>query len=95
MSFALNLPTPLVSKLVAGTDEGTIIYTLSGISFVDSNKKSIALAPFTLTNSCGSAMIVVVPDFNNFFDNSIGITIVDSICICASIKPGDIYLLLH
>lgn len=94
MFFVLNLLILLVLKFVVGMDEGIIIYILSGIFFVDFNKKFIVLVFFILINLCGLVMIVVVFDFNNFFDNLIGIIIVDLICICVLIKLGDIYLLL-
>ncbi len=74
-----SMVAPLFSSLVAGTHDGIIIYTFSGIFSLLSSINSMPFLPQTLAISCGSAIIVVVPLGTTTLENPPGVSIEDSI----------------
>ena len=87
MSSATSF-APLCSNGVAGTQEGSMKSTLSGSSSVSLYMARMPAAPATFAISCGSAITVVVPWGIITFMNEEGITMLLSMCTCASMKPG-------
>ena len=87
MSSATSF-APLCSNGVAGTQEGSMKSTLSGSSSVSLYMARMPAAPATFAISCGSAITVVVPWGIITFMKEEGITMLLSMCTCASMKPG-------
>ncbi len=87
MSFAVSFAPP-VSKAVAGTQDGIIINTESGSHSVWSSMYWMPSVPQTFAISCASATMDVVPFANTVSANRDGWAMEDSICTCASMRPG-------
>ena len=86
-----DITKPESSRFVAGTQEGIIYFISSAVFSAAFCIYEKPLSPHTFTISCGSAITVVVPCGTTIFPNSSGVVYEDSICICASISPGEIY----
>ena len=79
---------PEVSNGVAGTHDGNMKRMSTAASLASCSMNRMPSSPHTLAISCGSATMVVVPLERIKRANSVGRSIEDSICTCASIKPG-------
>ena len=76
------------SNPLAGTHEGAITNTLSGRPSDASSIQCTPSEPSTLATSCGSQTIAVVPWGSTARANSAGVSLLDSMCTCASMNPG-------
>ena len=76
------------SKPLAGTHDGAITYTVSGSPSVASSSQWTPSEPSTFATSCGSQTTAVVPCGSTARANSAGVSFEDSMCMCASMKPG-------
>src|SRR5229473_7656914 len=76
------------SKRDAGTQEDAMTYTSRGRSVQQSRSQWMPSVPSTLAISCGSATTAVVPCASTARANSSTISLEDSMCMWASIKPG-------
>lgn len=79
---------PPLSAGEAGTQDGIIILTSSGVPAASAIMKSTPSMPHTLAISCGSATTVVVPQGTTASAKREGISWLLSIWTCASMKPG-------
>ena len=76
------------SKWLAGTHDGAITNTSSGSPSEASSIHSTPSRPSTLATSCGSVTTAVVPCGTTARANSAGVSLEDSMCTWASMKPG-------
>ena len=76
------------SKRLAGTHDDAITQTSSGTSSQTSSSQWMPSVPSTFAISCGSATTAVVPWASTARANSSTISFDDSMCTCASMKPG-------
>ena len=76
------------SNALAGTHEGAITNTVSGKPSEASSIQCTPSEPSTLATSCGSQTIAVVPWGRTARANCAGVSLEDSTCMCASMKPG-------
>ena len=76
------------SNALAGTHEGAITNTVSGRPSEASSIQCTPSEPSTLATSCGSQTIAVVPWGRTARANCAGVSLEDSTCMCASMKPG-------
>jgi hypothetical protein len=79
---------PEVSRGVAGTQDGSITKTFSGVPAADSMMYLMPSAPITFAISWQSVTTVVVPRGTTVRANSGTVNIVLSRWMCASIRPG-------
>ena len=77
-----------VSKGVAGTQLESMKYIVISARSASRIMKRMPSSPATLAISCGSAMIAVVPNGATSLAKRTGVSIEDSMCTCASIRPG-------
>ena len=76
------------SKRLAGTHDGAITKTASGSPSLASSIQCTPSEPSTLAISCGSQTTAVVPCGSTARANSAGVSLDDSMCMCASMNPG-------
>ena len=76
------------SKSDAGTHDGAITNTSSGSPSVASSSQRTPSTPATLAISCGSQTTAVVPRGTTARANCAGVSLADSRCTWASMKPG-------
>ena len=72
----------------AGTHDGAMKYTSTGSPSHASASQCTPSVPSTLAISCGSATTAVVPNGRTSRANSSTMSFDDSMCTCASMKPG-------
>ena len=85
---ALSNAAPAVSKVVAGTQLGAPKLNLKFTSFPFSIINSTPSIPHTLAISCGSLTVPTVPCVTAILANSVGTSILLSMCTWLSMKPG-------
>ena len=76
------------SKSLAGTHDGAITNTSSGSPSVAPSSQSTPATPATFAISCGSHTTAVVPRGTTARANWTGVSLADSRCTWASMKPG-------
>ncbi len=76
------------SNALAGTHDGAVTTTVSGRPSDASSIQCTPSEPSTLATSCGSQTIAVVPWGSTARANCAGVSLEDSTCMCASMKPG-------
>ena len=69
-----------------------MMYTVSGMPSLASSMKLTPDTPQTLVISCGSATMAVVPWGTLTRASSAGSSMVLSMCMCPSMKPGQMTL---
>ena len=76
------------SKRLAGTHAGASASTSSGRPSQESRNQCTPSGPSAFASSCGSHTIVVVPRATSTRASSPTVSLDDSTCMCASMKPA-------